>query len=358
MNRNNIWHEWCEAMDRARRDNGVPGLAIAMVENGTDIKTRCFGTRDIRSGSPVTEQTLFSIGSTQKSVTAMFVASLIDDGLFSWETPVQQFCPHIHFDDAHAGLNISMRHLLGMCSGLPAGADQIFDQEAASAEDIFSFIAHAPLQCLPGERFDYSNLSFAAAGYAGALADGARWGQLEADFARKVRQRILQPIGMQDATLSEGEARASCHCSMAHMFNDADELVVIDDEVIRSFWLPPSGGMRASIRDMAKYLSTQIRDGIAPDGMEIVSARNLHETWTAQIAQASGRYYGMGWEFDEAEADALFFHEGAYEGFLALVAMIPERQTGIVVLCNMDVDDIFLQSALTQWCEFVDADEQ
>jgi CubicO group peptidase (beta-lactamase class C family) len=71
----------------------VPGAAVAVVQGGEIVYAEGFGQRNVQTGEPVTTETVFRVGSTTKSMTAMLVATQVDEGLFGWDTPVVDLVP-------------------------------------------------------------------------------------------------------------------------------------------------------------------------------------------------------------------------------------------------------------------------
>jgi len=344
----NIWDEWTWCMERMRSDDRIPGMALAMIKNHTQPRIKCFGVRDSRSNQPVTPHTLFHIASTQKSMTALYIATLIDEGRFSWDTPVSELAPQFRLHDENATRTVSMRHLLGMSGGIPAAAQDGFDTQGRHAEDLFEYMPNVRLNARPGENFDYSNLSCAAAGYCGVIADGGIFGQLEDEFAREMKQRIFDPIGMAGATFSADETRASGDYSISHKKGFLYGSSVADEVIAQPDPLSPAGGVRATITDMARYLAVQLNGGVTPEGNRVVSEANLRETWTPQT-QTDGGGYAMGWGIEQEGDMTVVFHEGSFAGYLALLAMVPQYGTGIALLTNMDNDDGFAGAALSEW---------
>src|SRR4030088_430758 len=70
---------------------GVGGVAVAVVHNGRVLLSRGFGKRDVAGDLPVTDRTLFAIGSSTKAFTASLVGALVDDGLLEWDRPVRHY---------------------------------------------------------------------------------------------------------------------------------------------------------------------------------------------------------------------------------------------------------------------------
>src|SRR5271166_3266874 len=104
-----------EAMDEWK----VPGLAVAVVEDGEVALVRAYGLRDVEAGLKVTTDTRFLIGSVTKSFTATGLALLVDERRLDWKKPVRDYIPEFRLHDAVATDRITVRDLLCHHSGLP-----------------------------------------------------------------------------------------------------------------------------------------------------------------------------------------------------------------------------------------------
>ena len=82
---------------RILKDWKAPGVTIAVVEKNKVIYTGGFGYRDLEKKLPVTENTLFAIGSCTKAFTASMIGSLAKDGLVDIDKPVRNYLPELRF---------------------------------------------------------------------------------------------------------------------------------------------------------------------------------------------------------------------------------------------------------------------
>jgi CubicO group peptidase (beta-lactamase class C family) len=71
----------------------VPGAAVAVVQNGQVVFQQGFGVRELGKPDPVTPETLMMIGSTGKSMTTMMMATVVDEGKMTWDTPAVSILP-------------------------------------------------------------------------------------------------------------------------------------------------------------------------------------------------------------------------------------------------------------------------
>jgi CubicO group peptidase (beta-lactamase class C family) len=104
-----------EAMDEWK----IPGLAVAVVQNGEVTLVRAYGLRDVEAGLEVTTDTQFLIGSITKSFTSTGLALLVEERRLDWKKPVRDYIPEFRLHDAVATERVTVRDLLCHHSGLP-----------------------------------------------------------------------------------------------------------------------------------------------------------------------------------------------------------------------------------------------
>ena len=281
VNQDRLWaaapdseDEWIssfvEYVKETIKTDGIPGAAVALVRDNDIRLADGFGLQNVTANTPVTPETLFHIGSTHKSMNALLIATLVDDGLLNWDTPIVEIDPEFELSDPEATGQLTIRHLLSMSSGIPDEAEDDLPENTAP-EDIFDAAAETDLLGQPGETFSYSNVSAALAGYLGVMAAGGDSDDLHAGYARLLEERILGPIGMETATISASEAHASPNMSKSYTYTNDREPVEAKSYDVDSDALAPSGSLKANINEMALYISTVLNGGIAPNGNRVVS---------------------------------------------------------------------------------------
>src|SRR5690242_11189706 len=108
-----------EALSAEQERFGDVGFSVAVVKDDELIFERGFGLRDRAAQLPVTENTLFAIGSSTKAFTAAVVAALVGDHKLEWDTPVREYLPYFKLFDPVASELITPADLLCHNSGLP-----------------------------------------------------------------------------------------------------------------------------------------------------------------------------------------------------------------------------------------------
>jgi len=319
-----------EAFMQEIMQDGLPGAALAIVHGEEIIYAEGFGYRDVENQLPVTPETLFHIGSTNKSMTAMMIAALVDEGLFDWDTPVKQIYPDFELASTEAAQTVTMRHLLSMQSGIPDYAEDDFDPYDSRAEDLFDFVQDSPLLANPGQTFSYSNISVSLAGYVGVIAAGTDQRDLFSGYEQLLTEKVLSPIGMDSAVVRFSEVKNNPNYSKSYILQGRS-IVEAKKEDLDGDPLAPSGVLKANVLDMAAYISTQLNHGLAPNGVQVVSEKNLLETWEPGLEN-----YAMGWEHNKIDGMDVIFHEGAFDNYLSVIGFVPELNIGFVILTNSE----------------------
>lgn len=313
----------------AQEEGGIPGLSLAVVNRDGPLLVEGYGLRDVEKNLPVDGDTLFHIGSTHKSMTALLVATLVDGGALDWNTPAIEIDPDFALADDEATETVTFRHLLSMTSGISEDAEEDLP-DGATVEDVFAVAAEAELLGAPGEVFSYSNISSSLAGYLAALAAGSDADDLHTGYTRLLRERLLDPLGMKTATVYVSEARRNPNHSLAYdTSGGAPE--ALESEDTDSDALAPSGSLKASAREMGQYMQMLVNGGVAPSGTRIVSSESLAQMWRPLLEE-----YGLGWEIVDADGLGLVSHTGAFDGFVSVIGLLPEEGVGFVLLVNAE----------------------
>ena len=314
-----------DRLETQRRELHVPGMAIAIVKDDEVVLARGFGVMDVRTQTPVTEQTLFAIGSTTKAFTSALIGMLVDDGLMSWDDAVTSYLPYYELKIDSPDETVTIRDLLCHRSGFTRmsllWAANLVDREtllrtATGAEPWAGF----------RERFLYNNVMSLAAGMAAGRAARTDWDTLLAE-------RIFKPLGMTSSNTSVTASLEDPRLATGYLWDD--EKQIHEHQPMRVLdAIGPAGAINSNVVDMARWVRFQLGRG-AFEGRRLISAEALAETWTGQIEITPGRDYGLGWMLAELDGRRLVEHGGAIDGFSAEVALLPEENLGFVMLTNV-----------------------
>jgi CubicO group peptidase (beta-lactamase class C family) len=334
---------------------GVPGAVVGIIEGNELIYKQGFGVADLTTGAPMTPDKHMMIGSTGKSLTTMLMGALVDDGLMTWDTPAQQLHPGFRVKDPTLSETITMRNLVCACTGVPRrDLELLFNADSLAAQNIVASLADFEFFTDFGEAFQYSNQMVGAAGYiAGEIAEPDASDMMTA-YEEALQSRVLDPIGMTNTTLSfdaviERDNYATPH---AQTLEATYTPLALDVEALL-LPIAPAGAHWSTLEDMARYMITQLQEGVAPDGERVVSSENLKETWKPQIAISNDASYGLGWIVSSYNGQPVISHAGNTFGFTSGFTFLPERELGVIVLTNGRATNLFNDGVASRLLELI-----
>jgi CubicO group peptidase (beta-lactamase class C family) len=326
-------------VEQARKDWGVPGLAVAVIKGDSVVFLRGFGVRRLGDPTPVTVHTLFANASTTKAFTAMAVGQQVDAGLMRWDDPLTRWFPGFALKDPYASREFTIRDALTHVVGFG-------DPEFLWADGTTTFEAMLPrLRLVPPTAsfraaFQYNNVTYAAAGYAAARAANS-------SYAKLIRSGILDPLGMSETVLSTVEARDRPDLAVPHFrINDTVRVIPFDSAADP---IAPAGAMLSSVSDMSRWVRALLDSGrVSPGGRRLLTPASFAELFSPQVEVRDTAYptaalahphfssYGFGWFLQDYRGRFVAFHTGSLDGFSAIVGLIPEERVGVVVFANLD----------------------
>ncbi|HWN82492.1 MAG TPA: serine hydrolase domain-containing protein, partial [Candidatus Udaeobacter sp.] len=321
-------------VEEARVACDVPGVAVAIVQNGRVVYEKGFGVRALGKSDRVTPATLFLIGSTSKTLTTFMMAHLIDEGILAWDRPVVDIFPSFALADPDVTKKITLRHTVCACTGLPRqDMEFLFEFGAATPEkEVASMRTMKPTTGF-GETFQYSNTLVSTGGYLAAHA--AEPDQpLGTAYDQVMQSRVFDPIGMASTTFDFAVA-AKRDAAVPHAADLKLAMGPIDLGIEHAVYaVRPAGGAWSSAHDMARYVEVELAKGIGSDGRRIVSEANLMARREPQVKITDEMSYGLGLFVGTDHGVTVIHHGGNTLGFTSDMFFLPDHGVGAVVLAN------------------------
>jgi CubicO group peptidase (beta-lactamase class C family) len=322
-----------DSIEKARARAGVPGIAMALVQDGKVVYEGGLGVRDLRKPDKVDPRTLFLIASNTKALTTLLLAKLVDEGKLGWDTPVNSLDPDFKLGDEATTRQVLVRHLVCACTGLPRqDLEWLVEYGNATPASTMKLLGTMQPTTKFGETFQYSNLMAAAAGYvAGHVVYPGK--ERGAAYDEAMQTRVFGPLGMTDTTFDYAAAQKRDHATGYGPDPDGKIDVVID--VNRAaVAVRPAGEAWSSVHDVAKYVAMELAKGKLPGGKQVVSEAALLERRKAQVRVGEFTTYGMGLEVDTEFGVPVVHHGGALSGYYSDMFWLPEQGVGGVILTN------------------------
>lgn len=308
----------------------VPGLAIAIVQDGKVIHLKGYGYRDVENQLPVTPQTLFAIGSITKSFTVVALGRLVDRGKLEWDKPVREYLPEFRLHDPVASERMTPRDLVTHRSGLPRHDLLWYNSEFSRTEMIARLRYLEPSRDLRS-TFQYNNLMFMTAGYLVGHLTGTTWEEF-------VRREILDPLEMTGSNFSVHASQESPDFALPYTKAD-DELKQVPFRDIDQ--VGPAGSINSNVEEMSHYVLFHLNTGKYGD-RELLSENHARQMRTPQMVTASAPQYpelghssyGLGLGIYGYRGHTVVQHGGGIDGFTALLSFMPRDNMGMIILSN------------------------
>jgi CubicO group peptidase (beta-lactamase class C family) len=317
-------------IEKLRSEWNVPGLALGIVQDGKVVMANGYGYRNLEEKLPFTTKTLFPIGSTSKSFTALALAILKDQGKLDWDDRVRQYLPSYELQDPVASERMTLRDLLLHRSGL-ARHDMLWYSSDFTRKQVFDRLKYLEMGKGFRNTFQYNNLGYMTAGYVAGEVAGTSWEQL-------VRDSILAPLEMKTTNFSDAESQKSPDYALPYdeVAGKVQRIPFVSAEAVG-----PAGEIHSSLDEVLHYAEMLLANG-KYNGKQIVSEANLKTIQSPQILMgAPSSYpeltpasYGMGWVIQAYRGHRYVWHNGGLDGFYTLIALFPDDHLGVVVFTN------------------------
>lgn len=343
----------------AVKDWQVPGLAVAVVKDGTVVFSQGYGVRELGKPEPVDAHTLFAIGSTTKAMTAALLGMLVDEKKLAWDDPVTKHLPWFQLSDPYATREITVRDLLTHRAGL-GNADYLWYGQATEPKEILRRVRLLPPAYSLRSSFIYQNVMYAAAGAVVEAASGQTWEQM-------MRTRLFEPLGMSETLATAAALDRQPNVAMPHYTVDGTVRVIANASVDG---VAPAGSVWSSVHDMAKWSAMLLAGGKAGTRV-VLSPATADELFrpqtmvtdeafypTARLTKPKWKTYGLGWFQQDYRGRAVDFHTGSIDGMVAIHGLLRDEGVGVIVLANRDHAELRHAIMLNVFDRFIGGDRR
>jgi len=324
----------------------VPGIALAIVKDGQVVVAKGYGVRKLGEPALVDAQTLFGIASNTKVFTATALGLLVEEGKISWDAPVINYLPWFAMYDPYVTREITVRDLLVHRSGLGLGAGDLlfWPPTTYDRKEIVRRLRYIKPATSFRYAYAYDNLLYSVAGEVIEAVSGKVW----EDF---VRERILAKVGMTWSNVRHSAANEGGNVAATHAKVDGVLKLVKPSTNDNT---NPAGGINSCAEDMAKWMLVLLGRGQLADGTRLFSERTYRQLTNyvtpmpfgdppPELAPLKANFngYALGLRLRDYRGLKVVSHTGGLAGYVSQVYLIPERNLGIAVLTNQEVEQAF-----------------
>ncbi|MEO8885701.1 MAG: serine hydrolase, partial [Mucilaginibacter sp.] len=327
-------------INRALTNWRVPGMAICIVKDNKVVVMKGYGTKELGLPARIDENTLFMIGSNTKAFTGTALALLEASNRLSLNDNVTKYIPGFKLDNKAAGEQAIISDLLSHRIGFKTfQGDFTFYNTDLSRQQIIEKMAHIKAAYPFRTQWGYTNSAFMVAGEIIPKVTGRTW-------EAYIRDNILAPLGMMNTLTLTADMPASLNRTVPHTLVDG-RLTPIPYAQLDN--MAAAMGISSSVNDMSKWVLALLNDGKV-GARQVIPAAAINATRKPQdvvgmVTYPNGetdyRLYGLGWFLQDYAGRHLVTHDGAVNGYLSSVTLVPQEHLGIVILTNTDQNQLY-----------------
>ncbi len=323
-----------------RAELAVPGATFGLQVAG-ETYTSGVGLTHVEHPLPVTDETIFQIGSISKTVTATAMMRLVEREALRLDRPVRAYLPAFRVRDEDVSERVTVWHLLTHMAGWTGDVftDTGDNDDAAEkyVAGMASFEQLAPL----GKCFSYNNAAFCVAGRIIEVLTGATYEEAIDDL-------VFQPLGLESSFFFP-------HQVMLRRFAVGHQVGEEAGKVLKPWAIPrgmnAAGGISCHIQDLLRYGEFHLGDG-AP----LLRSQSLAEMHKPQVRSLP--YLGscgLAWMISGAGEERRLWHTGGTNGQNAVLILVPAHELALAMMTNGDkgtaLHDRFSKAVLREFCE-------
>ncbi len=296
----------------------TPGAAIAVVQNGDILYSKCYGMANLAYGAPFTDTTLLDIASCAKTFTAYGILLLEMDGKLSLDDEITKYLSQ--FPDY--GNKITIRQLGTHTSGIREWI-QLFhlsgyqlDGDPILNDHLLNLIYNQKdINFPPGSKFNYSNSNYVLLAEIIERISGQT-------FATFMHERVFTPLNMHQTFFNDDLYGIKYNEAARYMKEDSAY-----KQIPHFTPSPGAGALYTTTKDIVKWLIF-INDFINQHQSETELVNQMVLTNGDTISSTFGLYY------DPYKGHSQLQHEGGGVGINSYMGFFPDQNISIFVSCN------------------------
>jgi len=341
------WPALTRQFDAYVQADAIVGATLAWVRRGRIVARHHVGMADRDAGQPVNDSTIWHWGSITKTVTAVSVLQLRDQGLLSLDEPATRRVPELRLvHDGYGSMDaVTVRMLLSHSAGFqnptwPYGSGAPWEPfEPTSWAQLVAMMPWQELRFAPGSRYGYSNPAYIYLARIIERITGDPW-------IAYVQQNLWTPLRLDRSYVNRTPPYlAPWRSNRYTVIRDSSGAAVavaggcdFDPGVTI-----PNGGWNAPVDDIAAWIGF-LTAPAGPPGRDdaLLSRATLAEMWTPVVPVgrdgAMTESMGLGFFLYELHGHRLAGHTGSQGGFRSFMAFDPATGQGVIGVVNTSND--------------------
>lgn len=318
-----------DRIEKLMKRQHLPSVAVALIDDQDVVWQKVFGMADVENQIPGTADTVYRMWSVAKVFTAIEVMRLVEEKLVELDAPLTTYLPDFSIQDRFPDGNpITIRSILSHQAGLPRnGCAWVLSspQDAQVLGETTESVCFCHTATPVGERYKYSNLGPQLLGHLIETVRGV-------PFVDYIEESLLKPIEMDSSAFLAAHLPPESQEAPGYAYEKRTYQPIPQGDITGL----PSGNLYSTLADMSAFVRFILRTGEA-GGTQLIKPETLSMMFEDQYPNPRDpQPMGLGWKLAHILGDELMvWHDGGPDGGTgALVAMLPERKLGIVLISN------------------------
>lgn len=321
-------------IQKAMTDYPTPGFTMCIVKDGQVVYSKGFGLADVASQRPMTLHSVSTEYSIAKSMTAMAVMQLVEQGKVNLDAPVTTYLPYFTMADLRYQA-ITVRMLLNHTSGMPDDPwDFTLTGNVDPLEQAVRSLSSKSLLDAPGAAWSYADVGFDILGDLVAKVSGE-------SFPAYMKEHLLKPMGMLTSTFVGEEVDSALRVTG---YVDAEAGGVNVGEANFDARNAPAANLSSNCEEMAQWAMVMLNQGKMGE-RQLLTAESIEAMWTNGVAtpwrDIIGPWYGgafqtysLGWHLGSMGGHRLVGNAGSGDGFNTQMQLAPDDGLAVIAMNN------------------------
>ena len=304
----------------------VPGVSIAVVENGKIKWAKGYGIANTNTGQKVDNNTMFQAGSISKPLSALSALQLVQKGTLTLDQDVNNYLKNWKIPNNEFTKNekITLRRLLTHTAGITVHGFPGYQQtdKFPSIDQVLNGEGNTPkivVDTIPGSIWRYSGGGYTVME---KMVEDVSKLPLEVYMANN----ILEPIGMENSTYQQ-PLGTNLQSNVSAAYDSQGKII---DGLWHNYPEQAAAGLWTTPTDLAKYC-IEIQEILKGKENAVLSKETVNKMLTKHKND-----WGLGPSLHSNEKNLIFRHGGKNAGFTNKLVSFSKRGNAVIIMTNAD----------------------
>ena len=321
-----------ETIRRVMSEKGIPSVTVAVARDGKILWEEGFGWADREKMTPATPETMYSLASISKPITATGFMRLVEMRKVNLDKPANEYLGIGQIRGLAADPSkATVRRVLSHTAGLPRHVQFFYSNESNRPPSMEETIArYGVIIYPPGGAYEYSNLGFGILDHIISRISGQ-------EFNDYMRTKVFAPLGLVHTSVNIGPGLEPF---VAQRYDSQLRPIPF-----YTFDHVGASAIYSSAHDLVRFGMFHLKQHLA-DQQAILNDSTLDEMHQEVTTIQPNLGYALGWYTHSDHGYQFVAHTGGMPGVSTMLALVPSENLAVVVLTNTKTDSSKIRQAV------------